>query len=505
MISVLKTIFFLQFSENFYIYQFIYKKVSLQSTGCSRCRFPPCSSSCERIPFCQFRTGMTLFQNTPIKYKLMLIIMAVTVVVIGLGYFIGMSHYQINLKKNLVRQLEINASLIGEYCVIPLTVGDSAGAARVLNQLQNMPSVLYGCVYDDKKQIVAAYHRADKAFSLPFDFQHSNQLIGRNYIHILHAVQNEGTEYGFIYIVSTMESLEHEIRKAWIFMLLIGILLVVLSAVFASILQRFISLPILKLAQVTEHISNQGDFSLRVKKNGTDELGILYDGFNSMLEQLHLRELERNRAEEEMKASLREKEILLKEIHHRVKNNLQIVSSLLSLQSEHIQDRQAVDMFLDCQNRVRSMALVHEKLYHAPDLASIHFADYVEALIMGLQTSYRALDHRIKFDIDMIDLNLGIDRAIPCGLLIHELVSNSLKHAFNLHSEGLIQIKLRRNEENGKLHLWIRDNGTGMPKDVDYRNTDSLGLRLAVILAEKQLRGSIELMSSPGTAFEIVF
>jgi two-component sensor histidine kinase/uncharacterized membrane protein affecting hemolysin expression len=435
----------------------------------------------------------------------MLIIMAVTVVVIGLGYFIGMSHYQINLKKNLIRQLGINARLIGEYCVTRLNSEDSQGAVRVLDQLQNMPSVIYGAVYDNENHIVATYQKTEQIFTPPFHFQDNNLLILRDTIHIMQAVRYEESDYGFIYIVSTMESLKYEIRKAWIFMLLIGSLLVVLSIVFASILQRFISLPILKLAQVTEHISNQGDFSLRVKKNGTDELGILYDGFNSMLEQLHLRELERNRAEEEMKASLREKEVLLKEIHHRVKNNLQIVSSLLSLQSDHIEDQQAVEMFLDCQNRVHSMALVHEKLYYAPDLASIHFADYVEALIMGLQASYRSLDHRIKFDIDMIDLNLGIDRAIPCGLLIHELVSNSLKHAFGSQSEGLIQIKLRRNEETGKLHLWVRDNGSGMPKEIDYRNTDSLGLRLAVILSEKQLKGSIELMNSPGTAFEIIF
>ena len=212
---------------------------------------------------------------------------------------------------------------------------------------------------------------------------------------------------------------------------------------------------------------------------------------------------ERQQAEEQLKASLKEKEVLLKEIHHRVKNNLQIISSLLNLQSDYIHDQQALGMFKESQNRIKSMTLIHEKLYQSPDLARIEFAQYLPDLTAQLFRSYGVNPDAITLKVNVEEISLGIDTAIPCGLLISELVSNSLKHAFGVSQEGEIHIDFRRDNDN-KLTLMVSDNGVGFPKDIDFRHTESLGLQLVNTLAE-QLEGTLELHSQGGTTFKLTF
>jgi len=217
---------------------------------------------------------------------------------------------------------------------------------------------------------------------------------------------------------------------------------------------------------------------------------------------------ERKRAEKQIKASLKEKEVLLKEIHHRVKNNLQVISSLLYVQSKSIKDKEALEMFQDGRNRVRSMALVHERLYQSRDLARVDFAEYVRSLANYLFRSYGVNSNVIKLKINVDDIFLGVDTTIPCGLIINELVSNSLKHAFPPEGdrpagrEGEIRIGL--SSDNDKFTLMVSDNGFGFPKDLDFRNTESLGLQLVNTLVA-QLEGTIELDRSAGMAFKITF
>jgi PAS domain S-box-containing protein len=212
---------------------------------------------------------------------------------------------------------------------------------------------------------------------------------------------------------------------------------------------------------------------------------------------------ERVRAEKQLEASLQEKEVLLKEIHHRVKNNLQVISSLLYLQSKSIEGQEALEMFQESQDRVRSMALVHERLYQSPDLARIDFAEYVRNLASYLFRSYGVHSNLIQLRINVDDVSLGIDMAVPCGLILNELVSNSLKHAFPNGREGEIRIELCSGDDN-ELALVVSDNGVGFPKDLDFRGMESLGLQLVNTLVD-QLGGTIELDRSDGTAFEIVF
>ncbi|MFN2454112.1 MAG: PAS domain S-box protein [Pyrinomonadaceae bacterium] len=212
---------------------------------------------------------------------------------------------------------------------------------------------------------------------------------------------------------------------------------------------------------------------------------------------------QRKEVEANINASLHEKEVLLKEIHHRVKNNLQVISSLLSLQSKNIRDERALAVLKESGNRVRSMALIHEKLYRSENLAKIDFAAYVRNLTANLFRSYGVNADTVRLRIEIENILLGIDMALPCGLIINELVSNSLKYAFPADREGEVCVGLytpRRNE----FVLTVGDNGVGFPPDVNYRNAESLGLQLVNTLTD-QLNGALELRNGVGTAFEIRF
>jgi two-component sensor histidine kinase/CBS domain-containing protein len=225
---------------------------------------------------------------------------------------------------------------------------------------------------------------------------------------------------------------------------------------------------------------------------------------SELYQQVQAELAERKRAEEQLKASLKEKEVLLKEIHHRVKNNLQIISSLLKLQSAYTKEEQVLGMFKDSQNRIRSMALIHEKLYQSKDLSRIDFAEYIRDLADNLLRSYKASSQAITLKTTVNDITLNIDTAIPCGLIINELMSNSLKHAFPTPSKDKEICINIYSSGNHQFILNVSDNGIGFPKDLDFRNTESLGLELVCTLTE-QLDGTIELDNSKGTSFNIAF
>jgi len=212
---------------------------------------------------------------------------------------------------------------------------------------------------------------------------------------------------------------------------------------------------------------------------------------------------ERQRAEEQVRGTLREKEVLLQEIHHRVKNNLQIVSSLLSLQSRYVQDPRARELFKDGQHRIKSMALVHEQLYKSQDLAGINFGPYIQYLAADVFRSYGVMPARIRLHMTLADVSLGINTAIPCGLILQELLSNCLKHAFPANARGAVSIDLH-SDDNHRVLLSVRDTGVGLPTKVDLQNPDTLGLQLVSALVD-QLDGTLEVNRSPGTTFTLTF
>ncbi len=207
-------------------------------------------------------------------------------------------------------------------------------------------------------------------------------------------------------------------------------------------------------------------------------------------------------AEQRIKAALLEKEVLLKEIHHRVKNNLQVVSSLLSLQSRGVQDEATRQMFKESQNRVQSMALIHEQLYQSKSLAELDFPAYIKQLVSHLFRSHQISSSRIELKTKVDDVQLGVEIAIPCGLIINELVTNALKHAFPADCGGKIEIELKQRED--RLMLCVRDNGVGLPEEIGLRNSETIGLRLVRSLV-MQLEGKARIQRSEGTAIQITF
>jgi two-component sensor histidine kinase len=211
---------------------------------------------------------------------------------------------------------------------------------------------------------------------------------------------------------------------------------------------------------------------------------------------------ERKLAETKLRNSLNEKEVLLKEIHHRVKNNLQIVSSILNLQMDQIEDPAALELFQESQSRVRSIALFHEKLYQSEDLARVDIAEYLKGLTSGLFATYGIDPDVLQLSLKVDDIPMGVDAAITSGLIVNELLSNSLKHAFPDGRRGKVRVELRADPAGAVLE--VMDDGIGVPDHLDFRNPATLGLKLVSILTD-QLRGTIELDRSHGTRFVVRF
>lgn len=211
--------------------------------------------------------------------------------------------------------------------------------------------------------------------------------------------------------------------------------------------------------------------------------------------------IQNKETDKRIKDSLHEKKVLLREIHHRVKNNMQIISSLLNLQLNYVTEEKSANLLKESQGRIKSMAMVHEKLYQSPSLTKIDLKDYVEALVSNIFFSYGINTNNIKRVVDVENIEIGIDTAIPCGLIINEIVTNSVKHAFpNKTGEVIVKI----NSYQDDIHLIMSDNGIGVPKDLDYEKTDSLGLKLVKSLVD-QIDGHMTIESNNGTTTKICF
>lgn len=213
---------------------------------------------------------------------------------------------------------------------------------------------------------------------------------------------------------------------------------------------------------------------------------------------------ERKNAESKLVTSLREKEVLLKEIHHRVKNNLFVVSNLLEFQMDYVQEPELIKVLDDSRNRIYSMALIHEKLYRSTNLDQVNFGEYLEDLVDNLFESYNVQSGLIEFELDIEPVSLNIETAQPCGLIVNELISNTLKHAFPDSRSGIVYLGLQQDGESGQIILTVRDNGVGFPEDVDFRNVESLGMELVCTLTD-QLEGTITLERNQGTIFTVSF
>jgi two-component sensor histidine kinase len=271
--------------------------------------------------------------------------------------------------------------------------------------------------------------------------------------------------------------------------------------------RRVIDLPLTKPPMISADLSVQ---EALIKLSGEDVRYALVDDGTALLGVISVNRLrkyaendERDRALEVIKIALREKELFFREAHHRIKNHLQIIASLLSLQASYIQDPLIRGMFMDSQDRVRSMALIHEALSQSGDMGEIDFAAYIRELASQLMHIYHGESERITLQLHLDDLLLDVNKATPCGLILNELLCNALKHAFPTGRSGEIRIDLKVDAAR-QVTLVMSDTGIGLPIELDFLNAETLGLQLISTLTE-QLEGALTLDRGNGTVFTLTF
>jgi PAS domain S-box-containing protein len=212
---------------------------------------------------------------------------------------------------------------------------------------------------------------------------------------------------------------------------------------------------------------------------------------------------EHKRADAALEASLREKEVLLKEVHHRVKNNLQVISSLVNLQADAVRDPALLDVLRDVRDRVRTIALVHQGLYQSGNLAEVDFARYAAELLENLWRSHDAAAAAVKLKLELEPVALSVEEAVPCGLILNELASNALEHAFPGRAGGEVTVVLTVVAED-RVQLTFRDDGVGLPESFDWQRSPTLGLQLVQMLT-RQLEATVDVKRDGGTEFAVVF
>lgn len=437
---------------------------------------------------------MAPLQDISIRHKMLAIIMLTSSISLLLACGTFAAYDWFSTRQSLVQRVSTMADVVGGNCTAALLFDNAEDARQTLAALRAEPSLVAGDVYDHKGNHFAHYGGESDTGGKP---EHAplGYRFGDDHLEVWRDILLDGEQIGTIYLCSDLSELEVRMTRYGqiAVMFLIGASLV--SLLIGSRLRAVITEPILLLLGAMQAVRDDPSYSVRAEKHGNDELGLLVDGFNTMLNQIGERD-------DALRTSLGEKEVLLKEVHHRVKNNLQIIASLLDLQANNITDTATADLLHESRNRVRSMALIHEHLYGTNELARINLPDYVRDLCSNLAASYGLPDVRVDSQVE--DLSLDIDTAIPCGLIINELVSNALKYAF---PEGrgrvLVEVESAPDGEVGHV-MRVIDDGVGLPAGVDPTDSPSLGLQLVTALA-RQIRGDLEFSSDQGVRMEIRF
>jgi len=448
------------------------------------------------------------------KKKLLykLIVFAIIPVLLSMALF-GAISYTLFKQELIKERTEEATSLIilsSDELRNPLYFLELNRLNDIISNLKKNPNIISVYIFDPDGKVITDGTQENKFFNQIQSDDFSKKAIKSDgiLVEIHHDVLKISSpvtikeRIGTISIDFSLKELDQVLMDMVIFLIAIGALIfIIIAAVDISISHSIIK-PIIELRNAAHEIA-KGNFGTKLKISSDDEIGELAVAFNTMGDELQKSSDDRKQAEEKIKKSLNEKEVLLREIHHRVKNNMQIISSLLRLQSQTIKDKTYSQLFEESQNRITSMALVHEKLYQSRDLAKIEFNAYIRDMVTGLFQSYGISTDRINLIFDVGDVSLGINSAIPCGLIINELVTNSLKYAFPDGRKG--ELKITVHEIDNEIELVISDNGIGIPENIDFRNTESLGLKLVSILAERQLRGNLNLDRKTGTEFRIRF
>lgn len=448
------------------------------------------------------------------KKKLLykLLVFAIIPVLLSMAVF-GAISYTLFKQELIQERIEDATSLIllsSDELRNPLYFLELNRLNDIISNLKENPNVLSVYIFDPNGRVITDGTHENKFFNqiLSDDFS-KNAIKSEELLVEIHGdvlkISSPVTireRIGTISIDFSLKILDQVLIDMITLLIAIGAAIFIIIAAIEISISHSITKPIIELRNAAHEIA-KGNFGTKIKISSDDEIGELAEAFNKMGDDLQKSSDDRKQAEETIKKSLNEKEVLLREIHHRVKNNMQIISSLLRLQSQTMKDKTYSQVFEESQNRITSMALVHEKLYQSKDLAKIDFNAYIRDMVTGLFQSYGISTDRIKLIFDVGEVSLGINSAIPCGLIINELVTNSLKYAFPDGRKG--EIKIIVHEIDNEMELVISDNGVGIPEVIDFRNTGSLGLKLVSILAERQLKGNVNLNRKAGTEFRIRF
>jgi len=320
------------------------------------------------------------------------------------------------------------------------------------------------------------------------------------YHYTLRAVAS-GQAWGYVHIGLALDDYNNSVRMVYAGTSLVSGATMVVGALIAFFFARNLTKPLQSL-QVFAHRVAAGAVTERAQISTNDEIEDLADSINSMVESLERSQV---KIKESMgqEAALREKEILLREIHHRVKNNMQILSSLIRLQARQADSEQLKGVLSESEARIRSMALLHEKLYQSDSLSEIEMDSYLKTLAGEILRMNSGTGSSIDLQLDIDDIRLGIDTALPCGLIVTELVTNSLKYAFPDARQGVIRVGVTR-ADGGEYSLVVQDNGVGIPPGFDPSSCDTLGMRLVTMLTA-QLNGTVQTSGSGGTRTELKF
>ena len=319
-------------------------------------------------------------------------------------------------------------------------------------------------------------------------------------LHYSHAFSYSGIDWGWIHVGITLDDYHRNLEEVYFIILRLAVPAIAFGVITSFLFARNLTRPIGRLRDFAQRVAG-GDLSHQLEIKENDEVGVLGNAMNQMTMDLK-RSNERLQESLQQEARLREKDILLKEIHHRVKNNMQILTSLLRMQAREV-DGDGVRSFLaESESRVRSMGLIHEKLYQSQNISEIDFHGYVETLAGQLVQMHRASNGDVRLKVDAHDIQLGLDTAMPCGLIVNELVSNSLKYAFPDGQDGEISIDIKPLEA-GRYHMVVSDSGVGLSGARPQRE-GSLGSKLVEMLVD-QLDGSIDYRNGDGTSVHIDF
>ncbi|MFT4549850.1 MAG: two-component sensor histidine kinase [Verrucomicrobiales bacterium] len=425
-------------------------------------------------------------------------------------------------KRGIKKQLESRANILAS------SLEQAVGTEFINTDIEDVYEYCLPMIEESEDLVYIVFTRADTGFSIVFQYDPTTTrrwwdvtltdywnpgsenvvngirttplTVGQVY-HYTHVCDKSGVPWGYVHVGLALKDYNESVRTVYAGTGLVAGVTMLVGAFIAFFFARNLTKPLQSL-QVYAHKVAAGAVTARAQISTNDEIEDLADSINSMVESLEKSQVKVNESRGQ-EASLREKEILLREIHHRVKNNMQILSSLIRLQVRQTDSEHLKDVLCESEARIRSMGLLHEKLYQSDSVSDIELNGYLNTLTNEILRMNNRTGAKIEIRLNVSEIRLGLDTALPCGLIVTELVTNSMKYAFPDGRPGIILVSVTRTAE-GEYSLVVWDNGVGFPADFDFSKSKSLGMRLVNMLTA-QLNGKVVTTGHRGTRTELKF